>query len=85
MSPLTNEQFESEAGAIVLESAILKYLSTANTDERDRFALHIEKNEKSPTLIDDLVAAFPRFGKILRAELQSVKADASSLTTEDGK
>lgn len=83
MSTFKNEQFESEAGAIILESAIFKFLSTSSVSERDQFALHIEKNEQSPTLVDELNTKFPRFGKILTEEMACMKLDASSLSEED--
>jgi hypothetical protein len=82
MSTFTNEQFESEAGAVVLESAILKFLSSSDPATREQFATFIETNEKSPTLIDDLGSQFPRFTKLLKDELGGLKADASSLADE---
>jgi hypothetical protein len=68
-----------DVGSVVLETAVLKFLSTAEPDEKIAFTEFIEQNQNSDTLLVDLSEAYPRFGTLLENEIEAMQTDIASL------
>jgi len=72
-------QLENKTGAILLESAVLRFMSTADTQTQVTFATYIEKHQADDNLLEVLAAEFPKFTEILNEEIASTQADLQSL------
>ena len=66
------------AGALVLEGAILKFLSTAEPDVKAAFTEFVQTNQESPTLLQDIEATYPAFADILIQETEAMRSDMTS-------
>jgi len=75
----SNTHIENKTGIILLESAVLRFMSISDTSTQESFAAYIEANRASDTLLETLSEDFPKFIKILNEEIASTRADLQSV------
>lgn len=71
-----------QAGEILLESAILKFLATAEPETKTAFTEFTQSNQDSPSLLQDIEKQFPAFAALLLEEAQHMQSDLASVTSE---
>ncbi len=83
MTSSTPQNFEERVGTVVLESAVLKFLATAEPEVKEAFTVFIEQNQGSPTLFTDLESTYPAFADILTKEIEAMQSDMTSITGDE--
>jgi len=82
MTTPNEEALKEQFGTVVLESAVLKFLATAEPDVQEAFSAFIEQNQDSPTLFADLETTYPAFATILEQEIEAMRTDMTSIADD---
>tara|TARA_B100000508_G_scaffold74109_2_gene57714 strand:- start:8274 stop:8543 length:270 start_codon:yes stop_codon:yes gene_type:complete len=77
----TDELFAEEIGAIVMESAALKFLSTIEPDQQEEFQNFVEANAAEEDLIEKIGQKYPTFLEVLQSEVESMQNDLENVNS----
>lgn len=75
-----DEVFAEETGALVIESAIMKYISELEDEEANSFEVYIEANVSQEDFMDALMSKYPRFKEIFDKELAILQTELKAVT-----
>lgn len=73
--------FFDNIGAMVIESATLRFTMTLTQEERFSFEQWLEDKPTYDDLIVSACEAYPQFGELLSEEIQNFHSEASKLLT----
>lgn len=71
--------FLADIGSLVLESAVLRFLTESDEDTADHFSHMVDVYADKDDLPVILATSFPLFGAILEEETESFRADAEQV------
>lgn len=74
-----HDALKEQLGTVVLESAVLKFLATAEPDVKAAFSAFIEEHQDSPTLFSNLETVYPEFAQILDNEIEAMRTGMASI------
>ena len=72
--------FATEAGKIILESAITRFVLEAEDEEVQALETILGAHEAAPDALPRLIEQIPRFADILEAEIAGFKNEADEIT-----
>lgn len=78
-----DEKYAEKVGEVVIESTMLKFLSTATPDEQERFSKFVNDNASDENLIEKIGQEYPTFLTILEEEIQSLQKDIEDITSQN--
>ena len=73
------EEIYEEAGDIMFEAALLRYMPGLDELETSAFEQYINDNVVKESFMEDLYRDYPDFGQILDEELNNLKKEFDSL------
>ncbi len=76
MSLEEQQQFLESVGALVIESAVLKFVVSVMPSEREMFEAWLESHQKSDTLLEEALVAYPAFAEILTEEMEAFQSES---------
>jgi len=79
MSEEERVTFLANIGSLVLESAILRFLTESDEDTADHFSHMVDTYADKNDLPAILAASFPLFGAILEEETESFRSDVKKV------
>lgn len=71
--------FLDEVGSIVLESALLRYVTELGPEEQETLEAFVAEHSDSEELLTELERVHPRFGELLREEIAAFKEEAQTV------
>ncbi len=74
-----NTEYVEEVGALVFESALVRFFADASIEETTMFEAYIAEHAADETFMADLCATFPEFEKLILAELEALGEDLGSV------
>lgn len=79
MSPEEKDQFMESVGALVIESAVLKFVVSVMPGEREAFELWLDTHSQDSNLMEAALSAYPLFAEILTEEIDAFQSEAKRL------
>ncbi len=79
MSVADREVFLEKAGALVIQSAVLKFVVALATEEQRAFESWLESCAEDPDLIEKAVTTYPLFAEILTEEIVAFQSETERL------
>jgi hypothetical protein len=71
--------FLASVGALIIESAVLKYVVGISSELRDEFAVWLEENQKDESLLERSFHVYPAFAEVLTEEMGAFQSEALRL------
>jgi len=78
-SDAEDEEIYDDAGDVLFEAALLRYIPSLTEEEADNFQSYIEANVSKPTFLEDLYRDWPEFGQILEEEMKNLDEDFTAV------
>jgi hypothetical protein len=75
MSEVEKDIFLNKVGAILLESATLRYLGGLSPSQREVFEEWLEAHAEEETLLEELCASYQEFSEILSEEIMNFNTE----------
>jgi hypothetical protein len=72
-------QFMEAVGALVIESAVLKFIVSIMPGEREAFELWLEAHRQDNDLLEQALDVYPLFAEILTEEMSAFQSEAKRL------
>lgn len=69
-------------GGAIIESALLRYVTSADEIVLNAFEQYLEKYADDPTLLERLLADFPNFAVLLEEEIIAFKKEAAAVLAD---
>jgi hypothetical protein len=79
MSDEEKAELLDDIGSVVLESAMLRFMTEGSEADAAAFSSFIESHEESENMLEAVIAAFPQFGAILEEEIVAFKREAADV------
>jgi hypothetical protein len=79
MSDEERQLFLANVGALVIESAVLKYIVGLDVSAREQFDAWLEVNHKDEALLERSLEVYPEFAEVLAEEMGAFQSEALRL------
>lgn len=77
-----DEAFAEDAGTLVFQSSLMKFISEIEDDEANNFEAYIEAHVSEDDFIDTLFAKYPKFKEIFEEEMSILQTEMKEMTDE---
>jgi hypothetical protein len=83
MSDSERTEYLTELGGVIIERALLDFVSLLSEDEQEVFRSYVESTASEDDLVDRLQVQYPDFLDVLRATVLQFKADVIAVAQAD--
>ncbi len=74
--------FLDEVGALIMESATVKYLAEADIEAQESFINHLAQHQQDDTFLEVLLQTFPDFASVMADEVVAFESDMRRVLAE---